>query len=113
MFCIIGVFLDSRFVECVWVHLRRNHNNSSVVIQMTGILYEFLFLGLDFAMILLLLMNLHEIQMLVTWQLECFVPICNVEHDTRIVDNLGKFIFVYLHICNLVHSYIWSVCTLK
>ena len=34
---VIGMFLDIRFVECVWVHCRRYHNNSSMVIQMTGI----------------------------------------------------------------------------
>ena len=36
VYYVIGMFLDTRFIECVWVHLRRNHNNSSVVIQMTG-----------------------------------------------------------------------------
>ena len=35
-FYVICVFLYIRFVECVWVCLRRNHNNSSAVIQMTG-----------------------------------------------------------------------------
>ena len=59
---------------------------------MTGILYEIIYFGLDFIMVLLLLMNLHEIQMPVMWQTECFVPIKNVLHDARIVDNLGKFI---------------------
>ena len=59
---------------------------------MTSILYEIVYFGLDFIMILLLLMNLHEIQMSVMRQIECFVPIYNAVHDTRIVDNLGKFI---------------------
>ena len=92
VFYIVGMFLDIRFVECVWVHLRRNHNNSSVVIQMTGILYEIFYFGLDFIMILLLLMNLHEIQIPVTWKIECIVPLYNAAHDARIVDSLGKFI---------------------
>ena len=35
VYYVIGMFLDTRFIECVWMHLRRNH--SSVVIQMTGI----------------------------------------------------------------------------
>ena len=36
VYYVIDMFLDTRFIECVWVHLRRNHNNSSVVTQMTG-----------------------------------------------------------------------------
>ena len=112
-FYVIGMFLDIRFVECVWVHLRRNHNNSSVVIQMTGILYETIYFSLDFIMILLLLMNLHEIQMPVMWQIECFVPIYNAVHDAIIVDNLGKFILncslacthsgILVHLVQFVH----------
>ena len=47
--------------------LDKNPNNSSVVIQMTGILYTIINSGLDFIMILLLLMNLHEMQMPVVW----------------------------------------------
>ena len=58
---------------------------------MTGILEEIVYLGLDFILILLLLMNLHKIQMPVTWQIECFVPIYNVVHNARMVDNLRKF----------------------
>ena len=65
-FYVIGVFLDIWLIECIWVCLRRNHNNSSVIIQMTGILHEIVYFGLDFIMILMLLMNLHEIQMPVT-----------------------------------------------
>ena len=91
-FYVTGVFLNIRFVECIWEYFRRNHNNSSVVIQLTAILYEMVYFGLGFTMILLLLMNLHEIQIPVTWQTECFVPIYNAVHDARIVDNLGKFI---------------------
>ena len=91
-FYVICAFLDIRFVEWVWVHLRRSHINSSVVIWMTYILYKIIYFGLVFITILLLLMNLHEIQMPVAWQIECFVPIYNAAHDTRIVDNLGKFI---------------------
>ena len=59
---------------------------------MTGIFYEIVHFGLDFITILLLLMNLHEILGLVTWQIECFVHIYNAVHATRIVDNLGQFI---------------------
>ena len=72
--------------------MRRNHNNNSAVIHMTGILYEIIYFGLDFIMILLLFMNLHEIQMPVMWQTKCFVPIYNTVHDARLIDNLGKFI---------------------
>ena len=68
------MFPDTRFTEFV-------------VIQMTGILYKVIYFGLDFIMILLLLMNLHEIQVHVTWQIECFVPIYNTGHNARIVDN--------------------------
>ena len=59
---------------------------------MTGILYEIIYFGLDLIMILLLLINLHEIQMPVTWKIECFVSIYNAVHNARIVDNLGTFI---------------------
>ena len=52
-------------------------------------------------MILLLLLNLHEIQMAVMWQIECFVPIYNAAHNARIVDNLGKFILNCSLSCNL------------
>ena len=48
-FFVIGMFLDTRFIE-------------SVVIQIN-------YYGLGFIMIVLLLMNLHEIQMPVTWQM--------------------------------------------
>ena len=89
---LLTCFLDISFVECVCVHFTKNHNNSSVVIKMTGNLCEMVHFGLDFIMILLLLMNLHEIHMPVTWPIECFVPIYNAVHDARIVDNLGKFI---------------------
>ena len=41
VFYVIGVFLDTRFIE-------------SVVIQMTDILYEIIYIGLGFIMILLL-----------------------------------------------------------
>ena len=71
-FYVIGVFLDIRFGECVWMCLRKNHNNYSVVIQMNHILYAIIYFGLDFIMILLLLMYLHETQMPVMWQIECF-----------------------------------------
>ena len=71
--------IDTRFIE-------------SVVIQMTSILYIFVYFGLDFIMLFLLLMTLHEIQMSVIWQIECFVSLYNVVCDGRIVDNLGKFI---------------------
>ena len=37
-------------------------------------------------------MNLHEIQMPVMWQIECFVPIYNAVYNAGIMDNLGKFI---------------------
>ena len=43
-------------------------------------------------MILLLLMNLYEKQLPVMWQVECFIPTYNAVHNTRIVDNLEKFI---------------------
>ena len=89
---VIGMFLDITFIECIRLHLRRNHNNSSAVIQMTGILYAIVSFGLDFIMILLLLMSLHEMQMPGVWQTEYFVPIYNAVHNTRNVDNLGKFI---------------------
>ena len=60
---------------------------------MTGILYEIVYFCLGFVMILLLLMNLHKIQMPVTCgKLKCFVPIYNAVHGARIVDNLGKCI---------------------
>ena len=91
-FYVIGLFLDIRFIEYIWVHLRRNHNNSSVVIQMTGILYEIIYCGFDFITVLLLLMKLHEIQMPVMWQIECFVPIYNAVHNAIIMGNLEKFI---------------------
>ena len=35
-FYAVCLFLDNRFIEWIWVHLGRNHNNSSMVIQMTG-----------------------------------------------------------------------------
>ena len=74
---------------------------------MTGILYEIVYFGLDFITILLLPMNLHETQMPVMWQIECFVFIYNAIHDARIVDNLGKFILhCHLHVHDLVHLYI-------
>ena len=91
-FYVIGMFLDIRFVECVWVCLRKNHINFSVVIQITGNLYKIIYFGLDFIKIMQLLMNLHNIQMPVTWQSECFISTYNAVHDARIVDNLGKFI---------------------
>ena len=37
-------------------------------------------------------MNIHEIQMPVTLQIECFVPIYNAVHNSRNVDYLEKFI---------------------
>ena len=40
-------------------------------------------------MILLLVMNLHEMQMPVMWQIDCFSPICNAVHIAKIV---GQFI---------------------
>ena len=110
----VGMFLDIRFVECVWVHLRRNHNNSSVVIQMTGILYKIVYFGLDF-MIWLPLVILHEIQMPVMWQIECFVSIYNAVHDDRIVDNLAKN-YIYFFTCMYATWYTCTfgvICTLK
>ena len=53
------------------------------------------------------LVNLHEIQMPVMWQIECFVPIYNAVHDARIVNNLGKFI-LKLFTCMYVT---WYTCT--
>ena len=101
------MFSDTRLIKCVWVCLRRDHNNSSVVIQMTGIVYRIIYFGLGFIMILLLLMNLHEIQIPVLWQIECFVPIYSAVHDARIVDNLGRLISNYhLQVHDLVHLYI-------
>ena len=82
-FCVTGIFLDISFIECIWVHLKRNHNNSFVFIEVTGILYEMIYFGSDFIMIMLLLMNLQEIQMPVIWQIECFIPIYNAVHNDR------------------------------
>ena len=89
-FYVIGMFLDIRFVECVWVCLRQIHSSSFVAIQMTGILYKIIYFGLDCIMILLLFMNLHEIQMPVMGLIKCFVSIYNAVHDLRIVHNLDK-----------------------
>ena len=75
----MAFLLNTRFIE-------------SVVIQMNGILYEIVYFGLAFITILLPLMNLHEIQMPVTWQIECFVSTYNAVHYARIVDNLGKLV---------------------
>ena len=71
-FYVTGVFLDIVFIECVWVHLRRNHTNSSMAMQLTGIWHVIVYFGFDFIMLLLLLMNLHKIQLPVKWQIECF-----------------------------------------
>ena len=94
VFYVIGMFLDTRFIE-------------TVVIQMTGILYKIIYFGLGFIMILPLLMNLHEIQCLLMWQIECFASIYSAVQDARIVDNLGKFILnctlASMQPCTLVH----------
>ena len=66
---------------------------------MTGSCTKLSTFDLGFITILLLLMGLHEIQMPVMWQIECFVSIYNA----RIVDNLGKFIFNCLQPGTLVH----------
>ena len=109
------MLLDIMFVEHVWVCLRRNHNNSSVVIQMTGILDETISFGLDFIVILLLLMNLHEIQIPVMWQIECFVPIYNAVHNARICGQFRK-IYIKLFTCMYMTWYTCTfdaICTLK
>ena len=48
---------------------------------------QIVYFGLGFIMILPSLLNLHAIQMSMTWQNEY-----NAVHNARIVDNLGKFI---------------------
>ena len=65
-------------------------------------------------MILLVLMNLHEIQMPATWQIEYFIPIYNAVHDARIVRQFGKtYEFVHLYECHLAHLYIWCNLYIK
>ena len=79
MFYVISMSLDTKFIKFV-------------VIQMTVFLHEIVCLWLgcynDFAA----LMNLHEIQMPVMWQIECLVSLYIAVHNARIVDNLGKLI---------------------
>ena len=81
---------------------------------MTGILYKIVYFGLYFITIVLLLMNLHEIQMSVMWQIECFVPIYNAVNDARTMDNSGKFMLnCSLECIRLVQFYIWCKLYIK
>ena len=42
---LLACFLDIGLIECIWVNLRRNHNNSTVVIHMAGIFYKISYLA--------------------------------------------------------------------